>query len=133
MSQSDGIYPSDEKRFSQATVGKNAEFAQKRFLFPPEFNALRKELETYWQSEATCVWPGEQYSILYAMVFDAPMFVLMMNRWLEMHVAFDTGAVQHICRLYLNELEKRRRAQVTKNLIDLAASRALQEKKGDAK
>lgn len=133
MSQSDGIYPTDEKRFSHFSAKPNAEFSDKRFLFPPEFNALRKELETYWRADAECVWPGEQYSIIYAMVFDAPMFVLMMNRWLEMQVAFDTGAVQHICRLYLNELEKRRRAQVTKNLIKLAADQAIAEKKGEAK
>lgn len=97
----------DEKRF-QTTESKSDQIRDKIWIMPQEMRDLRTVLERDFREVATAVFPGEQHSILSALAWDGPLFVLMMNSWLEMNVEFDTRRTQAICRQYLSKLETMR-------------------------
>lgn len=81
-------------------VARNKHFSQKIYLFPESFNALRRELMTYW--------PHIWQAVGWYMGNNAQEFVHKMNDALDMNIRFDTQKVDAICTAYLNELRSQR-------------------------
>lgn len=91
-----GLYQHDME--SQASNSKN--FDQKIYMFPESYNALRRELVTYWPTLWKLVgWP---------MAFAANVFIETMNDALDLRVVLDSNKVDAICSEYLQALQKRR-------------------------
>lgn len=86
----------------------NAEFSKKIYLFPEEFNALRRELEENYQNFFLSVNPDVGMSPAQAMVFDAPKFLGMCNGALDTVIQFDSENVAGICGELLNGFRKLR-------------------------
>lgn len=90
-------------------------FDQKIFMFPESYNLLRQELSVYWNdpnkkpywTDWNCGW---------AMAFSAEDFIEYMNSHLDgvfrviAATRDDEFAIDHICKLFLDELRKRRGA-----------------------
>lgn len=91
-----------------APVEKNAHISQKVYLFPEEYNALRRELEDHWATFFHAVNPMIGTSPAHAMVFDAPTFIGLCNGALDMTVQLDTDNVAGICKQFLNGFRKLR-------------------------
>jgi len=83
-------------------------FDQKIYLFPEEFNALRRELEQYWPAFFTSVNPEFGYSPAWAMVHNGPQFIGLMNGALDMDLQLDTENIAGICKAYLNKMRAMR-------------------------
>lgn len=96
----------DNQQNKPAAAG--AHFSEKLYYFPPEFNALRQELEDHFRNFFHSVNPEMGTSPAYAMVFDAPKFVGMCNGALDMDVAFDSENVAGTCKRFLNGFRKLR-------------------------
>lgn len=102
-----------------------ANFDEKVFWFPEEYNELRKELETHWNPVKTGKYPHHYLADVkwtapqcgWAMAFDAEMFVEYMNGKLDgvYNIALATNDDQqrigYICGTFLKELRKRRGEQ----------------------
>lgn len=89
-------------------VEKTAHISQKVYLFPEEYNALRRELEDHWATFFHTVNPAIGTSPAHAMVFDAPTFIGLCNGALDMTVQLDTDNVAGICKQFLNGFRKLR-------------------------
>lgn len=86
----------------------NAEFSKKIYLFPEEYNALRRELHDNWQNFFYAVNPAFGFSPAWAMVYDAPHFVGFCNDALDMVVQFDSADVAGTCKKFLNGFRNKR-------------------------
>lgn len=89
-------------------VEANAHISKKVYMFPEEYNALRRELEENYPTFFTSVNPHTGVSPAHAMVFDAPAFIGMCNGVLDLTVQFDTENVAGICKEFLNGFRKLR-------------------------
>ena len=88
---------------------KSKNFDQKIYMFPPSYNALRKELCENWPELWKRVgWP---------MVFAAQVFVDTMNAALDMNEVLDSERVDAVCSSYLQELQRRRFAAQPNALV----------------
>ena len=76
------------------------EFADKIYMFPPSYNALRKELTNHWPT----LWQHVQWT----MAFSAGLFIERMNDALDLYVQMDSHRVDAICTEYLQALQKKR-------------------------
>lgn len=89
-------------------------FDQKVFMFPEEYNELRKELVAHWSHDRTKkpYWGDAQCG--WAMAFDAELFVEYMNTHCDhaynvLQVTRDKEQeIAYICRKFLTYLRKRR-------------------------
>lgn len=97
----DGVYR--DKR-----VGDNANFDQKVYFFPPEFHALREELENNWREFFITANPLSGTSPAWCMVHDAPQFIGYCNGMTGQAIQLDTGDVAYICKQFLNGFRKLR-------------------------
>lgn len=106
----------DEKlyRHSGISSDKHKPFSDKIFMFPPEYNALRRELDIYWPQ----LWAITQWS----MAYKAEDFVSVMNEALDMAIVFDTEKVAFICRSFLEELQRRRDSTAAHDRIEKTAN-----------
>lgn len=77
-----------------------ANFDEKVYMMPESFNALRRELDSYW--------PSLFARVGYAMAFDAISFIEMMDGALDTKTTFDSAKVDGICNKYLNLLRNKR-------------------------
>jgi hypothetical protein len=75
-------------------------FLDKIYMFPPSYNALRKELHEHWPE----IWP----LVAYHMAHNGPMFVQLMNEGTGLKVQFDSNKVEAICLRYLNFMRNKR-------------------------
>lgn len=75
-------------------------FDQKIYMFPPAYNALRKELVENWPT----LWALTSYR----MAFMPEEFCAIMNDATSLRVIFDSGAVNWMCDKWLNELIRMR-------------------------
>lgn len=75
---------------------KTKNFDQKIYLFPPAYNALRRELHDNWPT----LW---QISSWY-MANRPEEFCAIMNEATSLRVIFDSGAVNWMCDQWLNQL-----------------------------
>lgn len=106
-----------------ANNGKN--FDEKIFMFPEEFNLLRQELFTHWNPGKTGKYPHhalapnirwDHWQCGWAMAFSAEDFVEYMNTGLDgvfKVIAItndDELRIKNICKIFLDELRKRRGA-----------------------
>jgi hypothetical protein len=89
-------------------VADNAAFDKKIYLFPEEFNALRRELEENWPHFFTSVNPLDGTSPAWCMVFNAPQFVGYCNGATGLDLQFDSNNVAGICKAFLNAFRKMR-------------------------
>jgi hypothetical protein len=87
---------------------KKKNFDQKIYLFPPEYNALRRELEDHWPNLFNSVDPSTGTSLAWDMVFSAENFIGKMNGALDLAEQYDTGNVAGICKSFLNALRVKR-------------------------
>lgn len=99
-----------------------ANFDQKLFMFPDEYNELRKELFTHWNPKETGEHPHHKQANVkwddprcgWALAFDAELFVEYMNSRLDnvFRVAVITNSddlrIANICSVFLKELRRRR-------------------------
>lgn len=83
-------------------AAKKKNFDQKIYMFPEVFNALRRELMTYWPH----TWQGAQWY----MGNNAQEFVHYMNDALGLKVQFDSAKVEAICQVFLSKLRSDRGA-----------------------
>lgn len=81
-------------------VDANAHISEKVYMFPESYNALRRELDTYY--------PNLFASVGWPMANDAPTFIEMMDAALDTRTTFDTAKVDSICKKYLNLLRAKR-------------------------
>lgn len=79
---------------------KTKNFDQKIYMFPPAFNALRKELHEHWPS----LWALSSWY----MANRPEEFCSIMNGATDLRVIFDSGAVDWMCRQWLAKLQKMR-------------------------
>ncbi len=96
----DGFYNKESK--------PNDHVSQKVYYFPPSYNALRKELETWWKDFFEGINPLSGTSPAYCMVFDAPQFIGYMNGFTGLSLQLDGDNVEWTCKQYLNALRKMR-------------------------
>lgn len=89
-------------------VADNAEFSKKIYLFPEEFNALRRELEENWNEFFTTVSPLDGTSPAWCMIYNAPQFLGFCNGFTGLAVQFDSQNVAGICKEFLNAFRKLR-------------------------
>lgn len=75
-------------------------FDQKIYLFPPAFNALRRELNDNWP----VLWALSSWYMAYR----AEEFCAIMNDATDLRIIFDSGAVNWMCEQWLNKLIKMR-------------------------
>lgn len=94
--------------FADKRVDKNAGFDQKIYYFPPEFHALRNELQDNWRDFFETVSPISGTSPAWCMVYDAPQFIGYCNGMTGLTVQLDTGDVAGICKKFLNAFRKLR-------------------------
>lgn len=94
--------------FVHAPVDPNAHISQKAYFFPPEFHALRKELEDNYREFFITTNPLTNTSPAWCMVFDAPQFIGYCNGATGLAVQLDTGDVAGICKTFLNAFRKMR-------------------------
>lgn len=94
--------------FHDDRVPKNANFDKKIYLFPPEFHALREELEGHWREFFHTVNPLSGTSPAHCMVFDAAQFIGYCNGMTGLTVQLDTGDVAGTCKKFLNAFRKLR-------------------------
>lgn len=87
---------------------KKKNFDQKKYYFPEEFNALRRELEDYWPTFFMTVNPIMGMSPAHAMVFDAAKFIGMCNGATDLAEQLDTGNVVGVCKVFLNAFRQKR-------------------------
>lgn len=93
--------PGAEDAISGAKAARpGANFDEKIYWMPEAFNALRRELHENW--------PSLFASVGWAMAFDAPMFVEMMDAALDTKTTFDSDKVQSTCEKYLDLLRIKR-------------------------
>lgn len=97
-----------QHNYNPASDGKDKNFDQKIYLFPPSFNALRKELHENWPTLFYGTPTQAGTTVAHAMAFDGPHFVAALNEALDMDVQFDTDNVSGICHTFLNALRKKR-------------------------
>jgi hypothetical protein len=81
-------------------VDKNADIFDKTYMFPEEYNALRRELYEHY--------PNLFMAVGYAMAFDSISFIEMMDAALDTRTTFDSDKVASICKKYLNLLRVKR-------------------------
>lgn len=106
---SDAALPANQQHnYSEDPLKKKKNFDEKVYLFPEEFNALRRELEENWLTFFVTVNPELRVSPAWAMVHDAPKFLGLMNGALDMDMQLDTGNVAGVCLKYLNKLRSMR-------------------------
>ena len=61
--------------FYHNPVAQSEHISKKVYLFPPSFNALRRELQDNWKDFFETVSPLTGTSPAWCMVFDAPQFI----------------------------------------------------------
>lgn len=83
-------------------VADNEHISQKLYFFPPEFIALRQELDSHWREWFETVQPLTGTSPAWCMVFDAPQFIGYCNGATGLGIQLDTGNVAGICKKFLN-------------------------------
>ncbi len=76
------------------------DLADKIYLFPESYNALRSELDGYWPE----LWALAGHP----MAFDAIRFIEIMDAALDMKTTWDSAKVGAICHRYWNELRAKR-------------------------
>lgn len=81
---------------------KTKNFDQKVYMFPPAYNALRKELYENWPT----LWPV----VSWYMVHRPEEFCGLMNGATDLRVVFDSGAVNWMCDKWLAKLVAMRMA-----------------------
>jgi hypothetical protein len=97
----------DSGLYKHGFEGKAAEkknFDEKIFMFPESYNALRRELSTFWPT----LWQQVQWK----MANRAEEFVEDMNAACDVAVVFDTSAVDFISKTYLARLRTMRGVSV---------------------
>lgn len=77
-----------------------ANFDEKIYWMPEVFNALRRELNENW--------PHLFARVGWAMAFDAPTFIEMMDAALDTKTGFDSDRVEATCAKYLDMLRIKR-------------------------
>jgi hypothetical protein len=92
--------PGPSTEIVQELDRKDKPFDQKIYMFPEEFNALRRELSEHH--------PKLWRLVAWHMGNNGPHFVHIMNAVLDMNVQFDTDKVGPICKMFLNRLRKHR-------------------------
>ena len=102
---SDASLPANQQHdYDPSALARKKNFDQKIYLFPPEFNALREELETNYPVFFTSVNPELGYSPAWAMIHNAPNFIGMLNGACDTDVQLDTENVSGTCKIFLNRL-----------------------------
>lgn len=102
---SDASLPVNQQHsYTADPLAKKKNFDQKLYFFPPEFSALREELEQHYPVFFTRVNPETGMAPANAMVFDAPQFIGLMNGALDLDMQLDTENVAGICKIFLNKL-----------------------------
>lgn len=96
------------KQFAHGAADAKANFDQKIYYFPPEFHALREELQNNWKDFFETINPLSGTSPAYCMVFDAPQFIGYCNGITGLSLQHDTGDVAGICKKFLNGFRKLR-------------------------
>ncbi len=76
------------------------DLADKIYMFPESYNALREELVTNW--------PNLWDMVGHAMAFDAITFIELMDASLDQKTTWDSAKVGAICHKYWNELRAKR-------------------------
>lgn len=94
--------------FSEAPLQPKKNLDQKIYLFPEEFNALRRELEENWPTFFTSVNPEFGFSPAWAMVHNGPQFIGLMNGALDTDVQLDTENIAGTCKIFLNKFRAMR-------------------------
>lgn len=79
---------------------KTKNFDQKIYMFPPAFNALRKELNDNWPT----LWAISSWY----MANRPEEFCAIMNEATSLRIIFDSGAVNWMCDKWLDELIRMR-------------------------
>lgn len=79
---------------------KTKNFDQKIYMFPPAYNALRRELVENWPT----LWALSSWY----MAFRPEEFAAIMNDATDLRVIFDSGAVNWMCEKWLNALVAKR-------------------------
>lgn len=79
---------------------KTKNFDQKIYMFPPAYNALRKELNENWPA----LWAVSSWY----MANRPEEFCGIMNGATELRIIFDSGAVNWMCDKWLNQLIRMR-------------------------
>lgn len=92
----------------QTQADKNKHFSQKIYFFPPEFHALREELENNYRDFFTEINPLTGTSPAYCMVYDAPQFIGYCNGMTGLAEQLDTGNVAGTCKTFLNAFRRMR-------------------------
>jgi hypothetical protein len=85
---------------SLGTVDPKAHVSEKIYMFPESYNALRRELVTYWPN----LWEAAGWS----MAFKAELFVELMNAACDLNLQLDGNKVDATCKQYLNVLRGKR-------------------------
>lgn len=91
--------PLDTGRSEQKPATGN-DLADKIYLFPESYNALREELMTNW--------PNLWDIVGYPMAFDAITFIELMDNALDLKTTWDSAKVGAICHRYWNTLRVKR-------------------------
>lgn len=77
-----------------------SDLADKIYMFPESYNALREELCNYY--------PNLWERVGHAMAFDAITFIELMDAALDLKTTWDSAKVGAICHRYWNELRAKR-------------------------
>lgn len=85
----------------QNNVDKSLNFDEKVYMFPPAYNALRKELYENWQDT---LWP----LVAWRMAYRAEEFTSYMNAATGLSLAVDSDCVDWTCEQYLKRLKQMR-------------------------
>lgn len=85
----------------RANVDKTLNFDQEVYMFPPAYNALRKEIYENWQDT---IWP----MVAWRMAFRAEEFTEYMNAITGLALAVDSDCVDWTCEQYLRRLKQMR-------------------------
>ena len=94
----------DSKLYRHDLSGPKKSGRDAIFLFPENYNLLRQELSTYWESS---IWPV----VAWRMAYRPEEFVEEMNNFLGLRVEFDTEKVDFISKTYLDALRSKRGVQ----------------------
>lgn len=100
--------PNQRHTFTTEGAAKLKNFDQKIYLFPPSYNALREELETWYPTFFTTVNPEVGCSPAWAMVYDAAQFIGLCNGAFDLAIQMDSENVDGICKEILNAARKLR-------------------------
>jgi len=92
-------FPTDTGQ-SEQKPATGDDLADKIYMFPESYNALRDELYHYW--------PELWKTVGYVMAFDAIAFIEMMDAALDVKTTWDSAKVGAICHRYWNELRAKR-------------------------